>query len=212
MEPHGVNVYVVDDDEHVRDLLRELFASVSLPVQTFSSGQEFLHAYIPGSPGCLVIDMRMPGMSSFDVQAELAARGIHLPVIVVTGYGDVEESVRAMKAGAVDFIQKPFNNQALLEMVQRALSSSAEYHRSERERQQLRGAFDRLTPRERDVLERIVGGEPNKRIAHDLGLSAKTVEFHRANLMKKLHVRSVAELVRKALVMLSSVALVVLGS
>ena len=191
-------VFVVDDDEAVRDSLCRLFSSVDLAAETFPSGEKFLASCRPGKAGCLVIDLRMPGMGAFEVQKEMGARAIDLPTIFITGYGDVETGVRAMKAGAVDFIQKPFSEQDLLEMVQKAIAQSVAVLKKYAAFKETRENFDRLTPRERQVLDCIVAGEPNKRIAHTLGLSEKTVEFHRANLMKKMQARSLADLIQKA--------------
>jgi FixJ family two-component response regulator len=199
MVTENSTVFVVDDDEAVRDALCRLFSSVDLTAEAFASGEKFLTACGPEAAGCVVIDLRMPGMSAFEVQEELAARAIDLPVIFLTGYGDVETGVRAMKAGAVDFIQKPFKEQALLEMVQKAMARSLEVLKRGATVRQIRRDLDRLTPREREVLAQIVAGEPDKRIAHTLGLSEKTVEFHRANLMKKMKARSLADLIQKAL-------------
>ncbi len=192
-------VFVVDDDEAVRDSLCRLFSSVDLASEAFPSGETFLASSKPERAGCLVIDLRMPGMSAFEVQKEMAARAINLPMIFITGYGDVETGVRAMKAGAVDFIQKPFREQDLLEMVQKAITDSIAVLEKNAAFRETRENFDLLTPREREVLDCIVLGEPNKRIAHTLGLSEKTVEFHRANLMRKMQARSLADLIRKAL-------------
>lgn len=192
-------VFVVDDDEAVRDSLCRLFSSVDLAAEAFPSGETFLASCRPGKAGCLVIDLRMPGMSAFEVQREMAARAINLPMIFITGYGDVETGVRAMKAGAVDFIQKPFREQDLLEIVQKSIAQSITILNKDAAFEETRQNFDRLTPREREVLDCIVAGEPNKRTAHTLGLSEKTVEFHRANLMKKMQARSLADLIQKAL-------------
>lgn len=192
-------VFVVDDDEAVRDSLCQLFSSVDLETESFPSGETFLTACAPDSAGCLVIDLRMPGMSAFDVQQEMASRAINLPMIFITGHGDVETGVRAMKAGAVDFIEKPFKEQAILEKVQKALAQSLQDLEANTAIREIRGNFDRLTPREHEVLELIVAGEPNKRTAYMLDLSEKTVEFHRANVMKKMQARSLADLIQKAL-------------
>lgn len=192
-------VFVVDDDEAVRDSLCRLFSSVDLNAEAFPSGETFLASCKPEKAGCLVIDLRMPGMSAFDVQEEMGSRAINLPTIFITGHGDVETGVRAMKAGAVDFIQKPFREQDLLEMVQKAVAQSVLVRNKFAALKETRQHFDRLTPREREVLDCIVAGEPNKRIAHTLSLSEKTVEFHRANLMKKMQARSLADLIQKAL-------------
>ena len=192
-------IFVVDDDDAVRDSLCRLFASIDLVSEAFASGEEFLASYQPGDPGCLVVDMRMPGMNAFEVQEALAARGSNLPVIVITGYGDVASGVRAMKAGAVDFIEKPFEEQALLEMVQKSIAQSLADSKRSAAFEEIQHSLDSLTRREREVLDCIVSGEPNKRIAFMLVLSEKTVEFHRANIMKKMQARSLADLIQKTL-------------
>lgn len=193
-------VFVVDDDPAVRDSLHWLVASVNLDVETFASGQAFLDAYRWERTGCLLTDVRMPGMSGLDLQLEVTRRGIRLPVIIITGHGDVEMAVRAMKSGAFDFVQKPFNDQTLLELVQKAVDLSVARHREAAEQMLIRGQLGRLTPRERQVLDRIVAGEPNKAIALGLGRSEKTVEFHRAKVMEKMQARSLAELMRKVMI------------
>ena len=194
-----ITVFVVDDDEAVRNSLCRLFSSVDLASEAFPSGETFLESSKPERAGCLVIDLRMPGMSAFDVQKEMAVRAISLPMIFLTGYGDVETGVRAMKAGAVDFIQKPFREQNLLEMVQKAITESIAVLEKKAAFKQTQENFNLLTPREHEVLDLICDGEPNKRIAYTLRLSEKTVEFHRANLMKKMRARSLADLIQKTL-------------
>lgn len=195
----GKTVYVVDDDAAVRDSLERLFKSVDIDVRTFESGEEFLDACPDDALGCLVVDLRMPGMSAFDIQSEVKARMVNLQVIIITGYGDVETGVRAMKEGAFDFIEKPFNDQSLLEKVQHAIETSQQSQEALERIRMLRRDFDTLTSRETDVLQHILAGEPNKQIAFELDLSEKTIEFHRANVMKKTHSRSLASLVHKAL-------------
>lgn len=199
MVDNQATVFVVDDDDAVRDSLCQLFASVNLASEAFASGEEFLASYQLGRPGCLMVDMRMPGLSAFEVQEALTARTSTLPVIVITGYGDVESGVRAMKAGAVDFIEKPFKEQALLEMVQKTIVWSLAESKRSTALVDIRHDLDCLTPREHEVLDCIVSGEPNKRIAFILSLSEKTVEFHRANVMKKMQARSLADLLQKTL-------------
>ena len=193
-------VFVVDDDPAVRDSLQWLVASVNLDVKTFESAQAFLDAYRPSQGGCVLADVRMPGISGLDLQVEMKVRGIDLPVIIVTGHGDVEMAVRAMKAGAYDFIQKPFNDQTLLELVQKAVDLSIARAREAAEQAEIQRLLDQLTPRERQVLDHIVAGEPNKSIAQHLGRSEKTVEFHRAKVMEKMQARSLAELMRKVMI------------
>lgn len=192
-------VYIVDDNEGVRETLKSLFESVNQLVEAFASARLFLDAYPVGQPGCLIADVRMPEMSGLELHEEMLRRGIDLPVIIITGFGDVEMAVNAMKAGAADFIAKPYKEQELLDRVQKAIARSVESRRAVGREREARERLARLTPREREVLDLVVAGEPNKRIAHHLSLSEKTVEFHRANIMKKLEARSVAELVKKTL-------------
>jgi len=194
-------VFVVDDDPAVRDSLQWLLSSVDMKVETFASAQEFIDAYDPKQLGCVLVDVRMPGMSGLELQEELAARGTSLPVIVITGHSDVQMAVRAMKAGAFDFIEKPFNDQALLDLVQKAIDENKQTVRMRSEQEDIRERFDLLSPRERQVLEQIVAGEPNKRIAFNLGLSEKTVEAHRAKVMEKTRAGSLAELIKMATIL-----------
>jgi len=193
------SVFVVDDDAAVRDSLRMLLKSVGLPVEVFESGQEFLDADRDDRPGCLVLDIRMPGMSGLELQAKLNERHSILPIIFITGHGDVPMAVTTMKRGAVDFIEKPFDQAALKALVERMLAE-ARARASELERQRLSETLlGRLTPREQQVLERIVAGRLNKQIADDLGISIKTVEAHRANIMDKMNANTVADLMRTVL-------------
>ncbi len=191
-------VFVVDDDPAVRDSLQWLLSSVDMKVETFASAQEFMMAYDPLQLGCVLVDVRMPGMSGLELQEELTARGTNLPVIVITGHSDVQMAVRAMKAGAFDFIEKPFNDQSLLDLVQKAIDENKATAQMRSEQEEIRQRFDLLSPRERQVLEQIVAGEPNKRIAFNLGLSEKTVEAHRAKVMEKTRAGSLAELIKMA--------------
>ncbi len=191
-------VYVVDDDEAVRDSLQFLLEP-TYRVSTFDSAEAFLGRYDPKAIACLILDVRMPGMSGLQLQDELLARGSHLPVVFITGHGDVPMAVATMKKGAADFIEKPFEQQALKDMVERMLERAREdAARIERERMNA-SLLARLTPREQQVLERIVAGRLNKQIADDLGISIKTVEAHRANIMDKLKAGTVADLMRVAL-------------
>lgn len=192
-------VYIVDDNEGVRETIKSLFESVDQTVEAFGSARAFLDVYPVGQPGCLIADVRMPEMSGLELHEEMLRRSIDLPVIIITGFGDIEMAVGAMKAGAADFIAKPYKEQELLDRVQKAIARSLEARRAAGEDQEVRERLARLTPREREVLDLVVAGEPNKRIAHHLSLSEKTVEFHRANIMKKLEARSLADLVRKTL-------------
>lgn len=189
-------VFVVDDEPVIRASLQRLLESVSLRVETYASANEFLDAFQPGRPGCIVLDVRMPGISGLDLQERLSVLGIDLPIIFVTAYGDVPMAVRALKGGAVDFVQKPFNSQALLDRIQVAIQQNVEAGRRRREREELAARFSALTPREREVMQLVVAGKSNREIAEDLGLSAKTVEVHRAHVMRKVRADSLAELVR----------------
>jgi FixJ family two-component response regulator len=191
-------VFVVDDDDAVRRFLTGLIQSIDLKVEAYASAKDFLDAYEPNRPGCLLLDVRMPGMSGLELQRELAERSIDLQVVILTGHGNVPVAVQAMKAGAVDFIEKPFNNELLLDRIQTAVAQSL---RSDIEREKhgktLR-RLDTLTPRERQVFALVVTGETNKSIAHRLKISEKTVEIHRANVMRKMRARSLASLVHMA--------------
>jgi two-component system, LuxR family, response regulator TtrR len=196
-EPLGL-VYVVDDDEAVRDSLQFLLEP-AYRVQSFDSAEAFLAGYDAKAIACLVLDVRMPGMSGLQLQEELLARGSHLPVVFVTGHGDVPMAVATMKKGAADFIEKPFEQSALKALVERMLARAREdAARIERERMNS-ALLAKLTAREQQVLERIVAGRLNKQIADDLGISIKTVEAHRANIMDKLNAGTVADLMRVAL-------------
>lgn len=189
-------VYVVDDDDAMRGSLKWLIESVGLRVETFGSADEFLSCYYPGRPGCLLLDVRMPGMSGLDLQEYLANRHIQLPVIIITGHGDVPMAVRAMKAGALDFIEKPFNDEALLDAIRRALTLAVEQRTVQARQADIATRLALLTPREHEVMEMVADGRSNKEIANALGVSAKTVEAHRARVMEKTGARSLAELVR----------------
>jgi two-component system, LuxR family, response regulator FixJ len=192
----GPMVYVVDDDPAMRSSLRWLIESVGLPVRTCASAQEFLRTYTPGDPGCLVLDVRMPGMSGLDLQAELAARKIKIPILIITGYAEVPLAVRAMKAGAFEFIEKPFSDQTLLDRIRAAVAKDEVDRRQRALRDEVRRRLGLLTPRERDVIERVVVGNSNKIIASELSLHQKTVEVHRAHAMQKLQANSLAEVIR----------------
>lgn len=189
-------VFVVDDDPAIRESLRWLIESVGLRVQTFATAQEFLDAYNSDMPGCLVLDVRMPGISGLDLQSELSSRHITIPIIIITGHAEVPVAVRALKAGAMDFIEKPFSDQLLLDRVRRAIEADAEARRAQGEQAAVSARLALLTPREREVMELVIAGKANKVIAAELGLSPKTVEVHRAHVMKKMQVDSLADLVR----------------
>lgn len=192
-------VFVVDDDQEVRDALRLLMESVGLRVETFPSGQAFLEQFDPGLPGCLLLDVRMPGMSGLELQARLTAERIHPPVIIITGHGDVPMAVRAVQAGAVDFIEKPFNDQALLDSVHRAIEKDGEQRGEASRLADIEARYEKLTPREREVLEQVVAGKRNKVIAADLDVSQSTVEAHRAKVMEKMEADSLSDLMRMML-------------
>jgi len=187
-------VFVVDDDQTVRGSLCWLLESLRLKVQTYASAQDFLSAYDPVQPGCLLLDVRMPDISGLQLQEILEQRKVRIPVILITGHGDIAMAVRAMKAGAFDFIEKPFKDQVLLERVQQCLAIDTRQRREDAERKKIIGRLDSLTPREIDVLDGVVSGKSNKTIAADLDISVKTVEVHRARVMEKMAVNSVAEL------------------
>jgi two-component system response regulator FixJ len=194
MTEEDPTIFVVDDDHAVRDSLRWLLESLQLKVETYASATEFLASGVANRPGCLVVDIRMPDVSGLQLQEILAARRVSLPVIMITGHGDVSMAVRAMKAGALDFIEKPFNDQLFLECIQRGLQANARQRRQDAERQTVQTRLARLTAREREVLERVVAGKANKVIALELGISARTVEVHRAKVMEKMCADSLAAL------------------
>ncbi len=189
-------VFVVDDDEAVRNSLRFLLRSVGLPTQTLASATEFLATYPPSQPGCLVLDVRMPAMSGLELQQQLNLRGATLPVIFVTGHGDIPMAVEAMQHGAFDFLQKPFRDQDLIDRIQKALAKDAKTRAALKEHDRIRRRFETLTPREREVLALMTQGKPNKVMAADLGVSQRTVEIHRARVMEKSGAASLAQLVR----------------
>ncbi|MFE1598784.1 response regulator transcription factor [Methylobacterium sp. ID0610] len=191
-------VLIVEDDAGVRDGLGDLLASVGLETRAFASTAELLAATLPDRPGCLVLDVRLPGLSGLDLQAKLAAMGNRMPVIFMTGYGDVPMSVRAMKAGALDFLTKPFNDQDMLDAVAAAIERDAARRRAGAAADEVAELAATLTPRETEIMAAVVKGLLNKQIAYDLGLSEITVKIHRGNVMRKMKAGSVADLVRKA--------------
>ncbi len=189
-------VYIVDDDPDMRDSLRWLLKTVGLRCVTFSSPGEFLQKFSGEGPACLVLDVRMPGTSGLDLFEEMNARGMRMPVLFITAYADVPMAVRAMKSGAVEFLEKPFNGQVLLEKVQRAVEDDAVRIARESDLDEVRARLERLTGKEREVLEMIHDGRPNKEIAARLEVTPRAVEIRRASLMKKLGVNSLPELLR----------------
>src|SRR5215471_21428103 len=196
------SVFVVDDDASVRDALDNLFRSVGLTAHTFGAPQQFLKQFLssanPDGPSCLVLDVRLPELSGLDLQGKLAAAGLQMPIIFITGHGDIGMSVRAMKAGAVEFLTKPFRAQDLVDAVQQALESDRERRRQQAEVAELRRRYETLSLREREVLALIVKGLVNKQIGHRLNISEPTVKLHRGNLMRKMDAGSLADLVRVA--------------
>ena len=189
-------VFVVDDDDAVRDSLRLLLKSAGITCDAYGSAQEFLSRYDVAQPGCLVLDVRMPGMSGLEMQQQLNLRGAMLPVIFITGHGDIPMAVEAMQHGAFDFLQKPVRDQELLDRVQRALTRDAENRARLRHTDRIRERLATLSPREREVLDLVTQGKANKMVAGDLGVSQRTVEIHRAHVMQKMEAGSLAELVR----------------
>lgn len=189
-------VYIVDDNDADRDWLRSIAESVGLRTATFSSATDFLAGYLPSSPGCLVLDLRMPRMDGLDLQEELIRRGVAIPVVFVTAYGEVASAVRAMRAGAVDFMLKSCCERDLLRRIEQALRLDAERRAEEAEEEQIGRRFDELSPREQEVLRHVVLGEHSKTIADELDISVRTVDVHRANIMRKLKTRSIPELCR----------------
>lgn len=191
-------VFVIDDDNSVRRSLKRLLRSVDLDVETFASAQDFLRKPMLDRPTCVVLDLRLPGPSGLELQESLNRSGHDVPIIFISGHADVPSSVRALKAGAVDFLQKPVNDQVLLDTIHRALLRDRDARRDRAEIADLRLRFDTLTPREREVLRLVIQGRLNRQIASDLGISAKTVKTHRGRVMEKTQAGSVAELVRQA--------------
>ncbi len=199
IKPEQATVFVVDDDDAMRDSLRWLIESAHRNVKTYSSAQEFLDAYDAAQPGCLVLDLRMPGMTGLELQEQLAARNICIPIIFVTAHGTIPTAVRAVQGGAADFITKPFDNQTLLDRIERSIARDHQFRREQAKRERVAARLALLTRREREVMERVIAGKSNKLIAVELHISGKTVEAHRARVMEKMQASSVAQLVRLVL-------------
>jgi FixJ family two-component response regulator len=191
-------VFVVDDDESMREALRSLFRSVKLRVETFGSTADFLRSKLADVASCLVLDVRLPGISGLDFQAELAKANINIPIIFMTGHGDIPMSVKAMKAGAIDFLTKPVKDKDLFEAISHAEARDAESRQLHSEMKSIQAKVSNLTPREREVFTHVVAGRLNKQIAGDLGTVEKTIKVHRSRMMEKLGIRTVADLVRMA--------------
>ncbi len=198
MNDSSGTVFVVDDDPSMRQALGRLCQCAGLRVRTFASAREFLDASPAESPACLLLDVRLPGLSGLDLQAELVARNIQTPIVFITGHGDIPTSVRAMKAGAVDFLTKPFQNKDLVAVVRDALGKDQRLQSAQGERDVIQRRLDGLTPRERQVFDLVIKGLLNKQIAAELGASEQTIKVHRARVMEKMEVTSVAELVQAA--------------
>jgi len=194
--PGGPTVYVIDDDAPIRELLAWLMRRHGIRCEAFADARSFLKAYQPDSPGCLILDLQMPGMSGLDLQNVLKEQGVRMPVIFLSGRADVPKAVQAVKGGAIDFIEKPFDYKRIVALVQECLARDAEGRGEREKRKAIVSRLAQLTPREREVMERVVAGKLNRVIAEELDISIKTVEAHRAHIMEKLGVNSVAELVQ----------------
>jgi FixJ family two-component response regulator len=196
--PDDCIVYVIDDDVGARDSLEFLLRSVDMSAKTFGSVSEFMNFERPDAPGCLILDVRLPGMSGLEFQSEMKKLGITLPIVFISGHADVPMGVQAIKAGAVDFLCKPFRDEDLLHAVRSAIGKDIDQHKNEASLSPIRQCYEQLTPREREVLWLVVSGMMNKQIAHQLGLSEITIKVHRASIMRKMEGHSLAELVRNA--------------
>ena len=191
-------VFVVDDDSGLREALSSLFRSVGLQVKTYASAAEFLQSKLPDRPSCMVLDVRLPGLSGLDFQAELVKANIRIPIVFMTGHGDIPMTVRAMKAGAVEFLPKPFRDQDMLDAVQAGLEIDRDRRRHAADLSKLRVSFETLTPREQEIMGLVTAGLMNKQIAAEIGVTEVTVKLHRGNMMRKMGAKSLAELVRMA--------------
>jgi two-component system response regulator FixJ len=196
MKQADPKVFIVDDDAAVRRSIRMLIRTIGIEAEAFASAKEFLDAYDPNRPGCLVLDVRMPGMSGLELQEKLSDMDANLPIIFVTAHGDVPMAVNAMRSGAVDFIQKPFRDQELIDRVQQALEQDARSRAALAGKEEIQRRVSTLTPREREVMEMVVAGRANKVIAANLSLSERTVEIHRSRVMKKMEAESLPQLVQ----------------
>ncbi len=195
------SVFIVDDDEQVRSALTLLMESVGLKSESFSSAQEYLDQFDAAKSGCLILDVRMPGLSGLDLQARLSVEKSHPPIIIITGHGDVPMAVRAVTAGAVDFIEKPFNNQSMLDSVHRAIEQDAKQRGESSRLQDIETKYDELTPREKEVLQYVIEGKRNKIIASEMNISQSTVEAHRSKVMEKMAANTLSDLMRMALLL-----------
>jgi FixJ family two-component response regulator len=191
-------VFIVDDDLSVRRSTERLMRTAGLKVQTFTSAREFLKNPPPEGPACLVLDVRMPGLSGMDLQRELTRAGIQIPIIFITAHGDIPTTVRAMKAGAVEFLTKPFRSRTLVDGVRAAIDRDRSAHKERSETKELRDRYEQLTPREREVMPLVAAGLLNKQVAGELATTERTIKFHRAHIMQKMHAESLADLVRMA--------------
>jgi len=197
-------IIVVDDDPAMRDSLCWLIETIGYPVKTYASAQEFLNNYNPSLPGCMILDVRLPGMSGLQLQQKMKTEKIHLPVIIISGHGDIPMAVKAMQQGALVFLEKPFRDQELLDNIQDALEIDAVHRKQDTMTASIQEIFNTLTPREKEVMELMVKGDPNKEIAKTFGISVKTVEVHRARVMEKMRAESLPDLVHMVITLNNS--------